>query len=59
MEKGIRSENEVVARDIANAVNSIKFGYVQVTIQDSRIIQIEKTEKIRLDNSSIRRGGIR
>ncbi len=44
-------ENERVAKDIAKAVKSIKYGYVQVTIQDSRVVQIDKTEKIRLGPS--------
>lgn len=46
------SENEAVAKDIARAVKGIKFGYIQVIIQDSRIVQIDKTEKVRLDKPS-------
>lgn len=46
---GRDAENEKVAKDIAHAVRSIKFGYIQVIIQDSKIVQIDKTEKIRLD----------
>lgn len=33
---------------IEAAVKSIRFGVVQLVIQDGRIIQIDKTEKIRL-----------
>ncbi|MBC8142841.1 MAG: YezD family protein [Armatimonadetes bacterium] len=33
---------------IEDAVRSIQFGTVQIVIQDGRIVQIEKTEKIRL-----------
>lgn len=33
---------------IEEAVRSIRFGTVQIVIQDGRIVQIEKTEKIRL-----------
>ncbi len=33
---------------IEEAVRSIQFGTVQIVIQDGRIVQIEKTEKIRL-----------
>jgi len=33
---------------IQQAVSSIKFGVVQITIQDGRVVQIDKTEKIRL-----------
>jgi hypothetical protein len=34
--------------EITEAVRSIRFGVVQLIIQDGRIIQIDKTEKIRL-----------
>lgn len=33
---------------IQQAISSIKFGVVQITIQDGRVVQIDKTEKIRL-----------
>jgi hypothetical protein len=33
---------------IREAVESIRFGTVQLIIQDGRVIQIDKTEKIRL-----------
>lgn len=34
---------------ITEAVKGIKFGYVQIIVQDSRVVQIDKTEKLRLD----------
>ena len=34
--------------DIARAVESIRYGVVQLIIQDGRVVQIDKTEKIRL-----------
>jgi hypothetical protein len=34
--------------EIQAAVASIRFGVVQLIIQDGRIVQIDKTEKIRL-----------
>jgi len=33
---------------IQEAIQSIRFGSVQIIIQDGRIVQIDKTEKIRL-----------
>lgn len=33
---------------IQNAVRDVKFGVVQLIIQDGRVVQIERTEKIRL-----------
>ncbi len=34
---------------ILKAIKSIRYGYVQITVQDSRVVQIDKTEKIRFD----------
>lgn len=34
--------------DIEKAVASIRYGVVQLIIQDGRVVQIDKTEKIRL-----------
>jgi hypothetical protein len=36
---------------IANQVSSLKFGVVQITVHESRVVQIEKTEKVRFDRS--------
>jgi hypothetical protein len=36
---------------IVDAIQDIRFGSVQIIIHDSRIVQIEKAEKIRVDNS--------
>jgi hypothetical protein len=37
---------EVIAA-IEAAISSIRYGVVQVVIQDGRVVQIERTEKIR------------
>lgn len=37
---------EIVERQ----VSSLKFGTVHITVHDSKVTQIEKTEKTRLDN---------
>ena len=44
-----KSENwlEVVARQ----VSGLRFGVVQIVVHDSRVVQIERTEKVRLDQS--------
>ena len=39
---------EVPIKAIVDAVKSIRFGAVQLVIQDGKIVQIDKTEKIRL-----------
>ncbi len=39
---------ESLVRQILEAIQSIRFGHVQIIIQDSRVVQIDKTEKLRL-----------
>ena len=39
---------EVPVDDIRRAIESIRFGTVQIVVQDGRVVQIDKTEKIRL-----------
>jgi hypothetical protein len=42
------NENEILRR-IASAISGVRFGSVEVVIQDSRVVQIERKEKFRLD----------
>jgi len=48
--------NEII-KNIIEEIESIKFGYVQIIIQDSKVVQIDKMEKVRLKNSEIKKGG--
>lgn len=51
---------EIVQRTIpiiAELLNNIKYGYIQITIQDGRVVQIDKTEKLRLDGKNSRSKG--
>lgn len=34
---------------VREQVNSLKFGTVQITVHDSRVTQVERLEKLRLD----------
>jgi hypothetical protein len=36
---------------VAKNVQGMKFGVVQITVHDSRVVQIEKTEKLRLERT--------
>ena len=36
-----------VAEEIIKAVRDIRYGSVQITIHDSKVVQIDKTEKVR------------
>jgi hypothetical protein len=38
-----------VLEKVLQAIRQIKFGYVQITIQDAQVVQIERTEKQRLN----------
>ena len=47
-----------VLQQIAHAIAGIRYGSVQITIQDARVIQIEKAEKIRLkEKADLSTGG--
>ncbi len=46
--KKVQKEREIMA-EIQSAIKSIRYGYVQIVIQDSKVVQIDKTEKVRLD----------
>lgn len=48
---GLTSEEEEVLAKVLEALRQIKFGYIQITIQDGRVVQIDRTEKQRLSGS--------
>ncbi|MBI5563124.1 MAG: YezD family protein [Deltaproteobacteria bacterium] len=50
-------EKDAVTEDIERAIKGIRFGSVQIIIQDARVVQIDKTEKIRLDSMNAKKGG--
>ena len=37
-------------REIVIALKSIRYGDVRIVVQDSKVVQIDKTEKTRLDD---------
>lgn len=44
--------SEDVERNLLDTIRSIRYGAVEVVIHDSRIVQVEKTEKIRIQTPS-------
>jgi hypothetical protein len=38
---------------IARLISELRYGTVEITIHDGRIVQIERTEKIRLPNETL------
>jgi hypothetical protein len=53
---GVRLSTEV-AREILTAVNGLSFGSVEITVHDSRVVQIERRERMRLDSGPAPRAG--
>ena len=47
----IQTEESLPAwlRLVGDQVRSLKFGNVQITVHDSRVVQIERVEKLRFD----------
>jgi hypothetical protein len=39
----------LVEREILDAVRGIRFGSVEIVIHDSKVVQVIRTEKVRLD----------
>ncbi|MEX2235911.1 MAG: YezD family protein [Dehalococcoidia bacterium] len=44
-----RDTDEALAKEVLRAVRSVRHGYVQVIVQDSRVVQIDTLERRRLD----------
>ena len=36
---------------VASQVESLRFGIVQIVVHDSRVVQIDRTEKLRFDSA--------
>ena len=51
-EVAAKSGSEEWLEAVRRQVGSLRFGVVQVVVHDSRVVQIEKTEKIRLEPSA-------
>jgi hypothetical protein len=39
-----------VAREILSAIDGLNFGSVEIVVHDSRVVQIERRERVRLDS---------
>ena len=47
----VRGEEELrrIERDLRIALSEIRYGSIEIVIQDSRVVQIERREKVRFD----------
>ncbi|AVO53450.1 sulfur starvation response protein OscA [Ectopseudomonas mendocina] len=43
-----------ILREIQTALNGLKFGSVEITVHNGQVVQIERKEKIRLQQPSTR-----
>ena len=50
------TEPSVSEREILEALRAIKYGSIEITLHDGRIVQIERREKVRLRNDESARG---
>lgn len=48
-------ELERVVREVRAALSQIRYGSVEIVVQDSRVVQIERREKVRFDRDRERR----
>lgn len=44
-----QNHTQIAAKAILEALRGIRYGSVEITIHESRVVQIERKEKIRLD----------
>jgi hypothetical protein len=48
-----REENPAWLALVRDQVASLRFGTVLITVHDARVVQVEKNEKVRLDQPTI------
>lgn len=44
--------NSSLVKELLSAINSLRFGSVEITIHEGRVTQIEKREKVRFTDSA-------
>jgi hypothetical protein len=49
-----QEHNQDIAHKILLAIKDLRFGSVEVVIHDSKVVQIERKEKIRIDTNPSR-----
>jgi len=50
----LETEPEIV-QTILMAIKSLRFGSIEIIVQDSKVVQIERREKIRFDKEGARK----
>jgi hypothetical protein len=49
---GLNEADQKWLNIVVQHVNSLRYGVVEIVVHDSRVIQIEKTERFRLEKTS-------
>lgn len=57
--RAVNAEDEKVAEAILAAIRNIRYGTVEIIVQDSKVIQVNTTEKVRLDRPQGEQHGAR
>jgi hypothetical protein len=47
--------NEILLREVAAALEGLRYGSIEIVVHDSRVVQIERREKMRLSPETTRR----
>ena len=42
--------NDAIIKDIIEVLSNLKYGYIQITVHNSKIVQVDRTEKTRFDD---------
>ncbi len=42
--------NDAIIKEIIETLSSLKYGHVQITVHNFKVVQIDKTEKTRFDD---------
>ncbi|MFM1911856.1 MAG: hypothetical protein RJB18_1247 [Pseudomonadota bacterium] len=45
-------QNSSLVKELLSAINSLRFGSVEITVHEGRVTQIEKREKVRFTDSA-------
>jgi len=46
-----KEEEGKITAQILKALKSIRYGYIQIVVQDAKVVQIEKVEKFRINHA--------
>lgn len=49
-------DEAIILREIQNALHDLKFGSVEITVHNGQVVQIERKEKFRLQQSANKHG---